>query len=102
MARNRKNRADATTGGKSSAVDISEEEQWRIINESGILKQVPRDQKPKIPMPDAQLSGEEEEEGLSPFAEEIFNAMMLIIPMSFMLLMMEMYAEMSSRLSAVR
>ncbi|KAI0773844.1 hypothetical protein C8Q74DRAFT_1368392 [Fomes fomentarius] len=89
MARNRKNRAGATTGGKSSAVDISEEEQWRIINESGILKQVPRDQKPQIPIPDAQLSEEEEEEGLSPFAEEVFNAMMLIIPMSFMLLMME-------------
>ncbi|KAI0723420.1 hypothetical protein C8Q76DRAFT_615455 [Earliella scabrosa] len=87
MARNRKNHDKQAAAGKSSVVDISEEEQWRIINETGILKQVPREMKPNKPAPDTQVS--DEEEGLSPFAEEVFNSIMLIIPMSFMLLLME-------------
>ena len=91
MARNRKNHDKPAAAGKSSVVDISEEEQWRIINETGILKQVPREMKTNKPAPDTQVS--DEEEGLSPSAEEVFNSIMLIIPMSFMLLLMEMYVK---------
>ncbi|KAH9943040.1 uncharacterized protein BXZ73DRAFT_87476 [Epithele typhae] len=66
-------------------VDISESEQWRIIKESGILKQIPTapDGTPRA------TEGSDEEGKLSPCAEELFNATMLIIPMSFMLLLMD-------------
>lgn len=94
MARIRKARPDTKAAGENHNVDISEEEQWRIINDTGILKQVPRDMKPSRPEPSGEAA---EEEGLSPFVEEMFNTTMLIIPMSFMLLMMEMcVAEASS------
>ncbi|KAI0751322.1 hypothetical protein C8Q80DRAFT_1268578 [Daedaleopsis nitida] len=86
MARNRKLHPDTNAAAASNKVDISEEEQWRIINETGILKQVPRDL-PSRPEPSGEVAAEEE--GLPPFVEEIFNTTMLIIPMSFMLLMME-------------
>ena len=92
MARNRKSGtrpSDVPSRGGAPLVDIPESEQWRIIRESGILKQVPKEGQAK----DATQDGaEESSEGLSPFAEEVFNAIMLIIPMSFMLLLMEMYA----------
>ncbi|KAI0721907.1 hypothetical protein C8T65DRAFT_734892 [Cerioporus squamosus] len=89
MARNRKN---VSSEKKQDTVDIPEDEQWRIINETGILKQIPRDWNPSRPADQEQKAtegAEEEEEGLSPFAEEVFSALMLIVPMSFMLLMME-------------
>ncbi|RPD61961.1 hypothetical protein L226DRAFT_535338 [Lentinus tigrinus ALCF2SS1-7] len=81
MTRNRKNVASE----KQDTVDIPEDEQWRIINQTGILKQVPRaaDREQRT------TEGSDEEEGLSPFAEEVFSAAMLTIPMSFLLLMME-------------
>ena len=89
MARGRKNVSQAK---KKDAVDIPEDEQWRIINETGILKQIPREWNPSRPADQEQKAteGSDEEEGLSPFAEEVFSAAMLAIPMSFMLLMMEM------------
>ncbi len=70
---------------KDPLVEISEEEQWRIIRDSGILKQANDSQ-----------GGEDREVApgeplLSPLTEEVFSAMTLIIPHSFLLLMMEMY-----------
>ena len=97
MARNRKN---ASAGRKKDTVDIPEDEQWRIINETGILKQVPREWNPSRPADQEQKAaeGSDDEEGLSPFAEELFSAAMLAVPMSFMLLMMEMYVRRGSPL----
>ena len=87
MVRNRKLNKQAVPENRPPLVEIPESEQWRIINETGILKQIPVDTQPT----GSTQSGEGEEgEGLSPFAEEMFNAIMLIIPMSFMLLLMEM------------
>ena len=86
MARNRKNR-DKSASQTTDTIDIPEDEQWRIIQQSGILKQIPTDSKAAK----TDEGAEDDEEGLSPFAEEVFNAMMLIIPMSFMLLLMDMY-----------
>lgn len=64
-------------------IEIAEEDQWRIIRDSGILQQVKDSQ-----------GGENEvapgEPLLSPLTEEIFSAMTLIIPHCFLLLMMEM------------
>lgn len=57
---------------------IPEDEQWRLVNESGILKKI------------KDIPPEDTDEGLPPLAEEIFNAIVLIMPMSFLLLLMEM------------
>lgn len=71
---------------KEPLVDISEADQWRIIKESGILQQVPRVDLVQNPS----QATEEEEQLLSPLTEEIFSALSLIIPHSFLLLMMEL------------
>lgn len=64
----------------SNQPEISEEEQWRIINETGLLKQLSTSQRtPRV---------EEGEEG-TPFAEEILDAMLLIAPFTFLLVMMD-------------
>ena len=92
MGKNRKDvrarqQAAASAASKTTAMDIPEEEQWRIIKQSGILEQIPST------TPKGQT--EENEEGdyeISPLADEIFRALYLAIPMSFMLLLMEMYA----------
>lgn len=60
-------------------MEIPEDEQWRLVNESGILGKVT-----SIPKPQA-----DDEEDNS-FGEEIFNAVVLIIPISSLLLLMEM------------
>ena len=85
MAR-RKNQGKASSS-KGEPVDIPEAEQWRIIQESGILKQIPKDSKTTK----AEDGVDDQGDDLSPFAEEVLNSMMLIIPMSFMLLLMDMY-----------
>lgn len=84
MARNRKNQSKAASS-KGEAIDIPEAEQWRIIQESGILKQIPKDSKTSK----TEGGADNEEDDLSPFAEEVLNSMMLIIPMSFMLFLMD-------------
>ncbi|KAF8913822.1 hypothetical protein CPB84DRAFT_1757642 [Gymnopilus junonius] len=58
-------------------IDISEEEQWRLINQTEILQSS-----------EAAFSGVAEPE-ISPLADEIFNALFLIIPFSSILLLME-------------
>ena len=96
MARNRKSGtrpSDVPSGNDAPLLDIPESEQWRIIRESGILKQIPKEGQAAGA---TQGGADEEPEGLSPFAEEVFNAIMLIIPMSFMLLLMEMYVILSN------
>ncbi|KAI0366400.1 hypothetical protein BV20DRAFT_1046216 [Pilatotrama ljubarskyi] len=77
----------AEEASKTTAVDIPEDEQWRIIKETGILKQVSSGAATKN---GAQAEGEEDEDyEISPLADEIFRALYLVIPMSFMLLLME-------------
>ncbi|CAL1702184.1 unnamed protein product [Somion occarium] len=84
MARNRKpSKKPATEENQQPSVDIPEQEQWRIIKESGILKGVP------IENPNSSSNSDEEPEGLSPLVEEIFSAINLIILHSFLLIMME-------------
>ncbi|KAL0070844.1 hypothetical protein AAF712_002065 [Marasmius tenuissimus] len=62
----------------SSQTEIPEEEQWRLINDSGILNKIPRESKPKTLL---------EEE--APLANEILDAMMYIIPLSSLLLILD-------------
>jgi hypothetical protein len=61
-----------------AVTEIPEEEQWRLINDSGILKKV------------TETSPPDSVEESWPLAEEIFNAVIFIIPMSFLLMLMEM------------
>ncbi|CAA7259681.1 unnamed protein product [Cyclocybe aegerita] len=60
-------------------IEISEEEQWRIINQTRILESSELQ---------AHVSSSELPEGLS-LSDEIFNAILLIIPFSSLLLLME-------------
>jgi len=61
-------------------IEITKDEQWRLINQSGIL------QNPSLEsMVESTIA--EEEEKLS-LCDEIFNAVMLIIPFSTLLLLM--------------
>ncbi|KAH0587474.1 hypothetical protein H2248_006257 [Termitomyces sp. 'cryptogamus'] len=60
--------------------DIPEEEQWRLINKSGVLKKLKTAPEPRM----------EDMKTLDPLAEEILNATLYIIPISFLLLLMEM------------
>ncbi|TFK55751.1 hypothetical protein OE88DRAFT_1652205 [Heliocybe sulcata] len=82
MAKKRK--ANLTTKLPEQKLDISEEEQWRIINQSGILRKIDAKTDSSIP---AGVE-EEDEDGVS-LGEEIFNALVYITPCSFLLLMME-------------
>ena len=76
MVQHRK--ATNKTSEPSQNIQIPEDEQWRLINETGILKEaIPKPSTPTI----------EEETSL---ADEIFGAVTLIIPFSFLLLMFDM------------
>ncbi|KAF7966791.1 hypothetical protein HWV62_36995 [Athelia sp. TMB] len=80
MPRNRKSKEN-TPQDAQSGIEISEEEQWRLINETGILKQ-------PIPRPSAEDVEKEQDQTL---ADEIFSAITLIIPFTFCLLLFEMF-----------
>ncbi|KAI0829414.1 hypothetical protein BC628DRAFT_1135412 [Trametes gibbosa] len=90
MGKNRKDarakqQASASPASKTTAIDIPEEEQWRIIKESGILKQAGA----STAAAEASLEGEDEDYEISPLADEVFRALYLVIPMSFLLLLMD-------------
>jgi hypothetical protein len=70
-------KANATTPDPPKKLEIPEDEQWRLINETGILKEV-------NPTPNAMTFEE------TPLAEEIFAATTLIIPFSFLLFLFDM------------
>ena len=78
------------TSSTSSNLDIPEDEQWRLINESGILKTA---SEAAMPVPLAQTSK------TVSLAEEVADAFLYITPFSFLLLMMEMYIYLSIYLS---
>ncbi|KIY46659.1 hypothetical protein FISHEDRAFT_46990 [Fistulina hepatica ATCC 64428] len=62
-------------------IEISDEEKWRLIKESGLLGKVPPPDAPEPPSREPKT-----EEGI-PLAEEIFNTTTLLIPFSFLLAM---------------
>ncbi|EIM88282.1 uncharacterized protein STEHIDRAFT_138652 [Stereum hirsutum FP-91666 SS1] len=70
-------------------VEIPEDEQWRLIQESGVLNKV-SDLHPTgvIPPKSPPEVAVEEDGPLTPFEEEMFRAVTLIIPFSFLLLLM--------------
>ena len=70
-------------------IDVTEDEQWRLINQSGILQNPALVQESRV---ESTVDMEEEEISL---CDEIFNAVMLIMPFSSLLLLMEMYVPYS-------
>jgi len=72
--------AKGTKEAPSNQPEISEQEQLRIINETGLLKQ----------LPNSPRTARVEEDEETPFAEEILNATLLIAPFTFLLVMMDM------------
>ena len=90
MATKRKEATAPADNQQKPLVEFSEEEQWRIIRETGILKAIPKDGAQQ-----ASPKPEEPEELLSPFTLEVFAALALIVPFSFLLLLMEMYVSVS-------
>lgn len=102
MGKKSKAAAGTSTGIKPSEVpsvknrkpliEIPEDEQRRLIEESGILnrfKEATQEKKNTAVV-------EEIVEERIPLADEIFNAILYIIPVSFLLLMMEMYVARKS------
>lgn len=74
-----------SNGSQKPLIEISEEEQWRLINESGVLKNIPR------PIQTAQAGPADDGQQDSPsLGEEILDTILYTIPFSFLLLMMEM------------
>lgn len=78
----RKRKAAEPKPQESAQTEISEAEQWRIIQDTGLLKELPKGQ-------ELQLDPVVDDEG-TPLADEVFNALLLIIPFSFLLTLMEM------------
>lgn len=71
-------------------VDIPEDEQWRLIQESGVLNKVSDLHPTGVPPKSPPKVAVEEDGPLTPFEEEMFRAVTLIIPFSFLLLLMNM------------
>ncbi|KAG2042940.1 hypothetical protein BDR03DRAFT_989972 [Suillus americanus] len=81
MAKKRQTtQAAQTTPVQKALVEISEDEQWRLIEQTGVLRKISDTQKP----------GETTDnvESLS-LADEIFNAVTYIIPLTSFLIMMD-------------
>ncbi len=80
-------------------VQISEEEQLRLIERTGTLKEIPVSGQSSSTSPQASVDDEDDED--YPLAEEIFAATTLLVPMSFLLLMMYMWVPASTRSRAM-
>jgi hypothetical protein len=87
----RKRQTDRNQRQNSPDLQIPRGEQLRLVEQSGILEKIATsDHEPtpsSTPPRTSQENGDEEE---YPLAEEIFAAVTLLIPMSFLLLMMYM------------
>ncbi len=90
----RKRQTDKNQGQNAPDLIISEEEQLRLIEQSGVLKKIPTSDHERTisssssTPPQANQGNDDEEE--YPLAEELFAATTLLIPISFLLLMMYM------------
>ena len=87
----RKRQTDKNESQNTSDLQISEEEQWRLIEQSGVLKKVlTSDHEPTSSSTPPQARQGSDDEDEYPLAEELFAAATLLIPISFLLLLMYM------------
>lgn len=80
--------APARAKPEKPLIEIDEEEQWRIINESGILNNPALKTGSLSP---GQTTAVQEVNEEMTLGDEIFNALLLIIPFSSLLLLFEVY-----------
>ncbi|KAG2369891.1 hypothetical protein BDR07DRAFT_1387308 [Suillus spraguei] len=81
MAKKRQTTQGAqATQAQKPLVEISEDEQWRLIEQTGVLRKISDTQKP-----------EKTTDNVEPLslADEIFNAVVFIVPLTFFLIMMD-------------
>jgi hypothetical protein len=89
--------------GSQPTLGISEQEQWRLIQQSGVLKQAsdvykirPEADPLHAPVPaSAGANAEDDDEGVNPLFEEIFQTIVIAMPLSFFLLLLHMYAALA-------
>jgi len=81
MPKSKKNRENINPKSPPQGISIPKEEQWRLVKESGVLNAAPLSTSKSTPLT--------EDESVGGLAEEILDAMMFIIPINFLLLMME-------------
>lgn len=89
----KKRQADKNQEQNAPGLQIPREELLRLVDQTGILEKVPAsDYEPTPSYTPSRASPEngDDEDGEYPLAEEIFAATALLIPMSFLLLMMYM------------
>lgn len=85
--------SEVTGNRRKPLIEIPEDEQRRLIEQTGILKQFQDvQQQQQQGAKDESAPAVEYVEERLPLGEEIFNATLFIIPFSFLLLMMEMCA----------
>ncbi|KAL5527489.1 hypothetical protein ACEPAG_6280 [Sanghuangporus baumii] len=97
MAKQRKQKP-AAQSQQSSTEEIPENEQWRIIEETGVLKRIPeewRSKSSKVPPPDTEPQKEngDDDDPFSPLCDEVFNAICFTIPFSSLYIMMDLLAH---------
>lgn len=85
-----KKRKQARTQQGADGESIPEEEQWRIIEQTGVLKNIPRKPSPQIPQRTQSIDDSDDDYGIS-FCDELFNSALLVIPFSSLYIMMDMY-----------
>ncbi|KAI0269163.1 hypothetical protein BC834DRAFT_820423 [Gloeopeniophorella convolvens] len=84
----KKRQTKAGTGQKTGGLEISEEEQWRLIRETGILNKISGSEQSFTPTTSSRTSPASDDDEEYPLAEEIFAATTILIPISFLLLLM--------------
>ena len=84
MAKQRKSKPQKQSPSKVE--EIPEDEQWKIIEKSGVLKNIPRSTQPA---PSTEQVEDVDEEPFSPICNEIYNSILLIIPFSSLYIMMD-------------
>lgn len=92
MSKNRKSKPKPPTEQKP-LIEIPEDEKWRLIRQSGLLERFKDSDLPSTSSSAPTRPVTTSEEGLDgppPLAEEILNALMLIMPHTFFLVMMDM------------
>lgn len=96
-----KRRAGKVNAERDKNLEIPEDEQWRIVEQSGVLRRAStKTQADRISSPNISSSeptnetGEElSEDDPNYFCDEIFNSILMIIPFSFLLLLMDVYVR---------
>lgn len=93
-----------TSQAQINLSDIPPEEQWRLVNDSGILDGLDAKNTRILRRGDDEdtdsLIGDDEplEEASGDLADEVFHAILLIVPMSFIYILMDMYVDCLSAL----